>query len=320
MGGRRRALCMRYGGLTTMAALLGALALTLALGACGVTAGTGVPGTAAGGSVSYDQAAGHIIVQLFPQPGFVFPPFDGMPQWTLYGDGTLIYANGGGPALAPGSSTLMEAKLTPDQIEQILGVVVTQHHVFATTKGPYGHMMPDVGTMQLIVNANGQHAQVDLSGSEGLNPTTQTRDVFAIEQYLLSYKPANSRVYAAPGVAVLVLPVATGAADSTVPGAWPYADVDLAQAQARECLYVEAGNGCSGRMNGAPGILAIYGQRGQSLLTQFGRGAVVTQTGKIYRILLWPLLPDATQTSAGTPPALHVVSGGSVRSWPLYSA
>lgn len=311
----------RFSGLTTMAALLATLAL--ALGACGVSAATGGTDTAAGGSggaVSYDAAPGHIVAQLFPQPGFVFPPYNGVPEWTLYGDGTLVYTTGGGPGLAPGSQTLTQAKLTPAQIEQILGVVVTQHHVFAATKGLYGRMMPDVGTTLLIVNANGQHAQVNLSGSEGQNPDAQTQDVFAIEHYLLSYKPANPQPYVAPGVAVLALPAASGATDGPAPVAWPYADVDLSQAQSRECPFVNAGSGCSARMNGAPGVLAINGQRGQSLLSQYGRGAVVAQNGQTYRLLLWPLLPDAMQTSGGATPAVRVATGGSVTPWPLYSA
>ncbi|MGH2514433.1 MAG: hypothetical protein ACRDHP_02150 [Ktedonobacterales bacterium] len=298
-----------------------ALVCGVILAGCGVTAsagGSGQPG-ASGTPVAYDAHAGKILVQLFPSPGFIFPPVNGVPSWTLYGDGTLVFASG---ASTGGSKPLLEAKLTTAQIQHILDVVVNQNQFFASNKPSYGRAMPDTGATLLIVNAASQSKTVALYGDAGSQPDTQTKNVFAIESFLQGYHPANTQPYTPEGVAVLVYPASSG--QNTLPvRAWPDPAVNLTQVELAECPFLQNEKMCPQRNVGATGILPIYGSSGTSLLSQLGAQSLVSQNGATYLVVIWPLMPDvpppsAHPTSAPYPvPVIRVAASAQIHEWPL---
>ena len=307
------------------ASLVVALASVLAacmaiLAGCGITTTSGSSGQSggAGAPVSYDAHHNQILIQLFPSPGFIYPPVNGMPTWTLYGDGTLIFANG----FANGTPKLMETKLATDQVQHILNVVVNQNTFFASDKPSYGRMMPDTGSILLTVNANGQSKAVAIYGSTGSPSDTQTQHIFAIESFLNGYHPTNTQPYMPHSVAVVVYPV-NGPAQSAIP--WPDSSLDLAATEAAECPYLQPKPACRTPVDGPLGIKAVQGPIGTTLLTQPGPQATVTQNSSTYLVLVWPLMPDIPPVTAhpigGKPgaPAIRVAYGNQIHQWPLMS-
>lgn len=294
----------------------------LALGCAAILAGCGAsPGVGGTGqSVTYDAHPGHILAQLFPSPGFIYPSVNGIPSWTLYGDGTLIVASG---PLGAGQQTLREARLTADQVQQILAVVVYQYSFFASTQPSYGRRIPDTGGTLLTVNADNHSKTVTLYGDAGPQPDTQTQNVFAIERYLLGYHAANAQPYVPQGVAVLVYP-AQGASTDAFVRPWPYPTVELARVEAAECPYLQPGASCP-PISGQSGILPVYGASGVDLLRQLGPRGLVSQGGADYLVVIWPLMPDvpppnAHPTSgAGSTPSIRVAMSGQIHQWPLLS-
>lgn len=304
-------------GRSTLAALVClALACAAILSGCGVTASAG----GSGQPIAYDAHTGSILVQLFPSPGFMYPSVNGVPTWTLYGDGTLVYVSGES-ASASDSAKLSEARLTPDQVQHILDVVVNQYAFFASDKSSYGRMIPDTGSTLLAVNAAGQSKTVALYGDEGSSPDAQTRNVFAIESFLQGYHPSNVQPYTPHGVAVVVYPASGSAQPAST---WPDSSVDLAATEAAECPYLQPKPACHTPVDGPLGIKTIRGPIGTSLLTQPGPQATVTQNGSAYLVLVWPLLPDVppvTTHPGGNPgtASIRVAYGNQIHEWPLMS-
>ena len=141
----------------------------LALVACSAS-GTGQRGGSPTPTFAPGKAA-HILVQLFHAPGFIYPSINGVPEWTLYGDGTLLFQ--GGSNSSPGSG-LLEAHLSNSQVNQILDVVVNQHHFFTGTRSLYGRTIPDSGITLLNVTAHDQHRVVALGNEPGPNVISST--------------------------------------------------------------------------------------------------------------------------------------------------
>ncbi len=269
---------------------VGTMLLTLLLVGCGTSSPAGPTTGGSGSPISYNTGAGHILVQLFSSPGFIFPPINGVPDWTLYGDGTLIKKSNTGAG--PGSQLLM-AHLSTSEVQHILDVVVNQNAFFASTQSSYGRIMPDTGSQLLTVDANGQHKEVRLFAEPTSSEDEQTQHVFAIRHFLLSYNPASTQPYVPPGVVLLV---AQERAGST--GGWQWTDNDIAldQVAAEECTYLHFGtNACSPATNGKSGLFPVYGERGVQMWQrwQSNSSVRVTQHGQSYQIIIWPLLPDA---------------------------
>ena len=116
-----RSFIRRLATLPALPALLGALLLV----ACGATTGAGGGTSTSDGTPTsapaYDAAAGHILIRLYHTPGNRFPPLSGVPDWTLFGDGTLIYRDPAAvqqPAANP--SGLLVAHLSADQVNHLL--------------------------------------------------------------------------------------------------------------------------------------------------------------------------------------------------------
>ncbi|MBA2394427.1 MAG: hypothetical protein H0V70_16990 [Ktedonobacteraceae bacterium] len=230
--------------------------------------------------------ADHIIVQLFQVPGFIYPSINGVPEWTLYDDGLLFFKPANG-------LDLVQAHLSPANINAILNVVINQNAFFASTKDTYGRLIPDAGSLLLSVTINGHHKQVTLYGKPDTALDEQTRHVFAIRDFLLNYHPATTRPYTPPGVALLVIPQDGNATGVPM---WPYKDISLAQTAALECPFLPFGTrNCSSNSKDKAGIVPVFGSRGQALLLRAHDNAYarMKEQGKIYRLIIWPLLPDA---------------------------
>jgi hypothetical protein len=287
--------------LPTVAVLLCGAALALPLAACGGT-------STVASTVSYDNTPGHILVQLFPTPGFIFPAVNAVPAWTLYGDGTVVYTPQEGPPGAPGQ--LLTAHLAPDAVEHILDVVVKQYAFFSSARTLYGRLAPDAGRTLLTVDAAGQHKQVSLGSGPGPSPDQQANNIFAIQQFLSSYQPASPASYNAPGVALLVYSKHAPLASDQSVAPWPYPDISLEQAYTLSCAYLHAQNPCPTPPSGQPEARAVYGAHAPAILSLIGeRGRAVSQAGEVYQVLAFPLLPDALHPAAGTTAGV-LVNGG----------
>jgi hypothetical protein len=295
------------------AALLVACALGLA--ACGATPVQGGNGTP---TPSYGTGAGHILIQLYSTPGFIYPPIVGIPEWTLYGDGTLLARNlPGQTAAAP--SGLVVAHLSADQVTHILDVVVNQYAFFASTRDAYGRPVPDVGATRFTVSVDGKSKTVSLLPQSDPSPDQQTANVFAAAKFVRNYKPASAAPYQPQGVGLLVFKA--GAVGSTVPApqAWPFSDVSLATAYAYNCSYLHTGTSCPVAPGGSPGLTAVYGARSADILTFLAGTSTAAQNGAIYRVLAYPLLPDSLHPDTGAP-GLRVMFSSGEQWTPLVAA
>ncbi len=114
-------------------------------------------------------------------------------EWTLYGDGTLVFRSD------PGDD-LWRAHLSPGAIQHILDVIINQDKFFVTSEQRYGSVTQgsDDNELLLTVDANGQQKEVTLAGGPNRGAIDiQTTRVFAIEEFLLAYHPLHA-VYCAP--------------------------------------------------------------------------------------------------------------------------
>ncbi len=297
----------------TILLTIGIATLAILLAACG-----------AGGAISHsgDQStggeAGRILIQLFDAPGFMYPSVNGVPEWTLYGDGTLIFQRTTIPASSSGQSILLSAHLTSAQVAHILDVVVNHHHFFASDQSFYGLRIPDAGLTLLYVASNGQQKMVKVGGAPS-TPDTQMQNIFAIVQYVRTYTPVGAQPYTPAGVGVLAI-----AQGQATPGekAWPASGVALATVASRECPLLGASGGCIAQAKSA-GVSVIYGAEGVDFLRQTGGRGAYAQNGKSYFVTVWPLLPDTLHPETGKTPTIRVAeAGGQIANWPIvtYSA
>ncbi|MBO0790889.1 MAG: hypothetical protein J2P36_08075 [Ktedonobacteraceae bacterium] len=265
--------------------ILASLALTFLLAGCGSL--TGEPGP----PVSYTQGAGQVLIRLVDAPGNIFPSLRAIPEWELYGDGTLLYQPQG-----TRSDTLLQAQIQPADIAHILDVIVNQDAFFVDKKNLYGKATADVGQLVLSVNASKQQKTVSLLGEEGA--PSEDQHMFSALHFLQSYQPASPHPYTTPGAVVLLRPY-PGAITHVAP--WPYPDIALQQVAAQECktLHPNSQGSCTATSN-PDGYFPIYGKRGTDLLNLLKDQQIwyMSQEGQTYAILAWPLLPENLITQA----------------------
>ena len=247
--------------------------------------------------------ADQIIVQLFSSPGSIFPSVNGVPEWTLYGDGMLLFR---AAADSTNSSRLLEAQLSGKAVNQILNVVVNQYHFFAGTQHFYGRTIPDEGMTLLSVTANNQHRVVALGNDPGSNADAQSSNLFAIAQFLRTYRLPKALVYNPPGVVLLAIPT-----QATTATAWPYNDISLAQVAAKECPLLMPSSACAVSTEQAK-VFSIAGAHGKNLLQQADL-ETMSQNGMTFQVLVWPVLPDAMNP----PPSVLVAHAGQLQEWPM---
>jgi hypothetical protein len=260
--------------------LLSAL-LLLAWSGCGSSAG----GQASNNNppISYVNKPGIILIQLFNEPGFIYPPINAVPTWTLYGDGTLLIRSSAG-------NQLQQTQLSTGEVQQILDVVVRRDSFFASTRPLYGNPRPDVGATLLTVNTQNQSKTVRLlrEPAAGQPVDSQTQHVFAVENYLLHYQPKQVQSYVPAGIALLTI----RSTEQNKQPAWPYNNISLAKVAAQECSYLPQQTPCTQQTSG---MFPVYGKSGQQMLTRWSTGHLVAfaQNNVNYNIIVWPLLPDA---------------------------
>jgi hypothetical protein len=234
-------------------------------------------------TIPYINKQGIILIQLFNEPGFIYPPINAIPTWTLYGDGTLIIRSST-------DNLLRQTRLSTHEVQQILDVVVRQDNFFSSTRSSYGEAEPDLGPTLLTVNAQSQRKTVNLQHepAAGQLVDSETQHVFAIENYLLHYQPKQVQPYVPTGVALLALP----SSSRNEPLVWPYNDISLAKVAAQECGYLPQQTTCTQQTSG---MFPVYGKRGLDMLTRWpaSRPASLEQNNVDYTIIVWPLLPDA---------------------------
>ena len=266
-------------------------------------------GTTTATPIPVDRQASHIIIQLFRSPGFIYPPINGVPEWTLYGNRTLL--------LKSATGDLVQAQLSFAEVQHILDVVVNQNAFFASTQTFYGRMIPDSGSFLLSVSANGQGKEIRLFGEPASSSDQQTQHVFAIEHFLLDYHPTTTQPYIPPGVVLLALAQQGESANAP---SWPYDNIALAQVAVQECPFLQFGNTQPCGLNTASksGLFPIYGKQGLQLWQQWQSDLyrLVSQSGKNYQIIVWPLLPDALSPRANGSQGVRV-EGEGAGLWPL---
>src|SRR5262249_7279108 len=270
-------------------ALAPLLALLALLTACAET-GSGTASGPVGTPPAYNHADGQIIVQLFPSPGQLFPPVSGTPEWTLYGDGTLIYRVAQPPDNTIG---LLTAHLAPAEVDRILEVVVNRDAFFGSTRAQYGTFPSDAGFTLLTVNTASTNKQVMLGQDPGSSPDSQTTNVFSIASFLRSYRPNHPAPYAAGRLALPVFHPPPSASGEGGDRAWPYDDIKLADAAARACAYLPHGYPCAAPAGGTSSLVAVYGSRVGELLRLLGtsqRGRF-EQDGDDFMVVAFPVLP-----------------------------
>ena len=285
------------------------LALTL-LGCYAQKIGNTSSAEAAVTPISPHQETSHILVQLFQAPGFLYPSINGVPEWTLYADGLLIFKSSN-------SFDLVQAHLSPDRVRSILNVIIHQNTFFASVQPSYGRPLPDVGSLLLSVDSNGQYKQVRLYGKPGASMDEQTRHIFAIRDFLLHYHPAKISPYTPPGIALLALPQE---GNTTGVLTWPYKDISLARIAILECRFFPSNvSSCPSDVKSRAGIVGILGQRGLALLQRAHTTfyTLVQEQGKTYRLIIWPLLPDALYLRKNAAPSIEI-QGSNSGTWPLY--
>jgi len=141
-------------------------------------------------SIFYPTAPGQILVQLAELPEHAEGETRMTPEWTLYGDGTLLFQ-------ADPHDDLWRAHLSSEAIQRVLDVIVNRDQFFSSSARLYGNS--NIGDEQLLtVDVNGQRKAVTLTGSPTMSNTSnnQTTHVFAIEHFLLAYHPASAVWYA----------------------------------------------------------------------------------------------------------------------------
>ena len=143
-------------------------------------------------AIPYIKTPGHIIVQLATFPEHADTETYAEPQWTLYGDGTLIFRT-------DPDDNLWRAQLSPGEIQHILDVIINQEKFFANTGHSYVSITSerDDDELLLTVDANGQRKEIVLvhEPMKRMAIVSQTTHVFAIEQFLLDYHPVHTVLY-----------------------------------------------------------------------------------------------------------------------------
>lgn len=244
--------------------------------------------------------ASQIVIQIFSAPGFIFPSVNGVPEWTLYSNGLLLFRP---DTISTPDSGLLEAHLSDSAVNHLLDKI-NQYHFFTGTRQTYGQIIPDTGMTLLSVTANSKHRVVALSNNQGPDADAQTHDVFMLVQFLKGYQPVGAQTYNPPGVALLV--ISTQAIATT---SWPYHDISLTQIAASECPLLMPNNPCPAPSAQAK-VSILTGPRGIYLL-QRANAEIASQNGEAFQIFVWPLMPDILNS----PPTVWVAQADNLQEW-----
>jgi hypothetical protein len=123
------------------------------------------------GTIEHPTGPTDVVLRLEEGGGFVPVEFNmtQVPLFTLYGDGLVLFRN---PADQPGADNagllrylpLKSAKLTEDQIQEVLAFAIGPGGL-GTARDQYDNpMMADVGTATFTLNAGGREKVVNVVG------------------------------------------------------------------------------------------------------------------------------------------------------------
>jgi hypothetical protein len=140
--------------------------------------------------ITYLKGSAHLLIQLAELPERSEAETHTMPEWTLYGDGTLLFQSGR-------HDDLWQTHLSPDAVQHVLDVIINRDQFFTCSMPQYGSSNDD-DRLLLTVDANGQQKVVTVA--DNLSPSgtnnIQTTHILAIERFLLAYQPSPARWYA----------------------------------------------------------------------------------------------------------------------------
>jgi hypothetical protein len=212
------------------------LAATLILAACGT------------GPVTYSTGGHDVVVRLSGTGGGMLPGrlyyYEGQfPPFTLFGDGTLVYA---------ASGSLYQAHLDAAAIQQLLQVAVNDAHFFDLPDfvGPTCCDMPG---SSLTISANGQTRTVSMSLlDETTDANSPERRLRRILDALTALQTGHDAVYT-PAGATLHAELARGEPNPNAVS-WPLQAISLAAAaQATTGLHL-TGADAQAVLQAAPGV------------------------------------------------------------------
>jgi hypothetical protein len=119
-------------------------------------------------------------------------------------------------------------------------------------------------------------------------------------------------------VALLAFPPLPGSSDDGE-RAWPYSDIQLADAAKLACGLLPAGYPCTRAPDGRSGLYGVYGSRATDILRLIGvsgRGLFQQDTDD-FMVVAFPLLPDALHPSVGTSPSVLIDTPAGMQRAPL---
>lgn len=183
--------------------------------------------------VDYLERPDAIIIQMLNVSGetkLVIADRLALPEFTLYGDGTLIFTQTGGA----GAPRLLEAELPKDAIEDLLAFIVGEGFLDFAYEHEGESGADDATTTFLYVNTKGavnSTSADDLGAGASADLREEFRSIAEIAQRLIGLDPeaAGGRVagpYEYGEIALFVQPLALTDVD---PEDWPIAGVDLAR-------------------------------------------------------------------------------------------
>ncbi len=140
----------------------------------------------AGRAISYNRAAGYVLVQLVELPEPAEAERHAEAEWTLYGDGRLLFP-------APSGDAFWQAHLSATAIWQLLDVLINQDHVLSISS-PCTVTSSTDDPMCLTVAANGQQKDILL---QSIPPAKGSPALAGLETFLLAYHPMQATVSAA---------------------------------------------------------------------------------------------------------------------------
>jgi hypothetical protein len=131
------------------------------------------------GPLDHPTEATEIVLRMEQTGGFVPQEFNAtrLPAFTLYGDGTVIYAPAA-PAFEPGAARepMRVAKLTEDQVQLLLAFALERGRLLDARAHYPNPLVADAPSTVFSVNAAGVEKQVTIDALEEGEPTT-TEDV-----------------------------------------------------------------------------------------------------------------------------------------------
>jgi hypothetical protein len=217
------------------------------------------------GPVSHPTGARDIVVRLSATGGGMLPGrlyyYEGQfPPFTLFGDGTLVYAAGG----------FYQAHLDEAAIQRLLTLAVNDVHFFDLPDS-VGPTCCDMPHSQLIISAGGQTKAVGMSLlDEKTDSNSPERRLQRLLDALTALQTGQDPAYTPPG-ATLYAEIATGQPGPAAP-AWPLTTVSLA-----DVLTESDGNG-----------LHLTGADAQAALQAAPRVAPFVEHGVSYLVVATP--------------------------------